>query len=146
MFNLNELLILDTQNEHDSEHDLSKKKNYSVPKIYNTNGDIKKRWYVNFSYRNPSTGKLQRIKNIYGVVNKYKTKEERMSVLVMYQKTLVRLLKQGYNPFEDNAELYQKSTNTTTRATTTPIEIKEESSMALQETFDFGLQIGQMII
>ena len=47
MLTTNELLIFDRQNEHDSEHDLSKKKNYSVPKIYNANGDIKKRWYEN---------------------------------------------------------------------------------------------------
>ena len=152
MLTLNELLTFDTQNEHDSEHDLSKKKNYSAPKIYNANGDIKKRWYVYFSYRNPSTGKLQRIKNIYGVVNKYKTKEDRMSVLVMYRKTLVRLLKQGYNPFDDNAELYQKLTNKTTGATSqpisspSPIKKEEESSMPLQEAFDFGLQLKEKVV
>ena len=96
MLTINELLIFDRQNEHDSEHDLSKKKNYSVPKIYNANGDIKKRWYVYFSYRNPATGKLQRLKNIYGIANKYKTKEDRISVLLVYRKTLLKLLKQGY--------------------------------------------------
>ena len=96
MLTTNELLIFDRQNEHDSEHDLSKKKNYSDPKIYNANGDIKKRWYVYFSYRNPATGKLQRLKNIYGIANKYKTKEDRISVLLVYRKTLLKLLKQGY--------------------------------------------------
>lgn len=107
MLSLNQLLTFDSQNEHDSEHDLSKKKNFSDPKIYNANGDVKKRWYVYFSYRNPNTGKLQRLKNIYGVANKYKTKEERLSVLVMYRKSLLKLLKQGYNPFANNIELYQ---------------------------------------
>lgn len=62
---LNELLIFDTQNEHVLEHNLLENKNYSTPKIYNANGDLSKRGYVYFSYRNPVTGKLQRMKNIY---------------------------------------------------------------------------------
>ena len=45
---LNNLLIFNTQNEHVFEHDLSKKKNYSVPKIYSANGDIKKRGIYTF--------------------------------------------------------------------------------------------------
>lgn len=148
MLTLNELLIFDTQNEHDSEHDLSKKKNYSVPKIYNSNGDINKRWYVYFSYRNPETGKLQRIKNIYGVANKYKTKEERMSVLVMYRNTLLRFLKQGYNPFADNKEFHQKlNSNVKNKTTVSENSAKEEeTSMQLQEAFDFGLNLKQKIV
>ena len=148
MLTLNELLIFDTQNEHDSEHDLSKKKNYSVPKIYNSNGDINKRWYVYFSYRNPETGKLQRIKNIYGIANKYKTKEERMSVLVMYRNTLLRLLKHGYNPFADNKEFHQKlNSNVKNKTTVSENSAKEEeTSMQLQEAFDFGLNLKQKIV
>jgi len=148
MLTLNELLIFETQNEHDSEHDLSKKKNYSVPKIYTSNGDINKRWYVYFSYRNPETEKLQRIKNIYGVANKYKTKEERMSVLVMYRNTLLRLLKQGYNPFADNKEFHQKlNSNVKNKTTVSEDSAKEEeTSMQLQEAFDFGLNLKQKIV
>lgn len=152
MLTINELLIFDRQNEHDSEHDLSKKKNYSVTKIYNANGDIKKRWYVYFSYRNPDTGKLLRLKNIYGIANKYKTKEERMSVLVMYRIALLKLLKQGYNPFEDNTAFYQKLTGKKeigtppTPITSIPIEKKEETSMSLQEAFDFGLQLKEKLV
>ena len=148
MLTLTELLIFDIQNEHDSEHDLSKKKNYSVPKIYNSNGDINKRWYVYFSYRNPETGKLQRIKNIYGIANKYKTKEERMSVLVMYRNTLLRLLKQGYNPFADNKEFHQKlNSNVKNKTTVSENSAKEEeTSMQLQEAFDFGLNLKQKIV
>lgn len=90
MLFLNQLLIFDSENEHVLEHDLLEKKNYSTPKIYNANGDLTKRWYVYFSYRNPATGKLERSKNVYGKTNSYKTKEDRLSVLTVYLKKLLQ--------------------------------------------------------
>ncbi|RSK40400.1 tyrosine-type recombinase/integrase [Mangrovimonas spongiae] len=95
--------------EHDSEHDLRKKPQFSSPKIYNAKGDLSKRWYVYFSFRNPKTGKLERMKNIYGIANTYKKKEERLAVLSVYRKRLLLLLKKGYNPFEDNKHLLKQS-------------------------------------
>ena len=86
MFNLNEILNFECQNEHVLEHDLQMKKNYSPPKIYTAKGDLSKRWYVYFTFRNPETGKLERVKNIYGKSNLYKTKEDRLSVLTAYRK------------------------------------------------------------
>ena len=96
------------QNEHDLEHDLIQKPFYSVPKIYSAKGDLSKRWFVYFSYRNPETGKMQRMNNVYGKTNKYHTKEERFTLLTMYRKRLIYFLKKGYNPFVDNNELYKK--------------------------------------
>ena len=61
-----ESFIFRDENEHDLEHDMSVNDQFSNPKIYTANGDITKRWYVYFSYRNPNTGKLERMKNIYG--------------------------------------------------------------------------------
>lgn len=108
MFNFNKFLIFDSQNAYESAYDLSMKKNYSNPKIYDANGDLSKRWYVYFSYRNPETGKLKRIAPFYGEANKYKTKSDRMFVLAVYKHKIKELLKRGYNPFEKNAELFQK--------------------------------------
>ena len=71
MPNLNELLTFDYTNEHVFEHDLLVKNNFSNPNIYTANGDLKKRWYVYFSFRNPKTEKLKRMKNIYGKTNSY---------------------------------------------------------------------------
>lgn len=105
IFNITQL---NTQNEHVLEHDLKNKTQFSLPKIYTANGDIFKRWYVYFSFRNPETGKMKRLSNIYGQANNFKTKEARFSVLTIYRKRLIYLLKQGYNPFEDNTELYQR--------------------------------------
>ncbi|MHA7843207.1 MAG: RHS repeat domain-containing protein [Winogradskyella sp.] len=108
------LITLECQNEHDLEHDLEHKRKFSTPKIFDADGDLKKRWYVYFSFRDPETGRMKRMKNIYGGANRFKTKAERYSVLNLYKKRLLRFLKQGYNPFEDNTELYQKHTQKVT--------------------------------
>ena len=60
--------------------------NFSISKIFDANGDLSKRWYVYFSFRIPETGKLQRMKNIYGKVNRFKTKESRYTALNLYKK------------------------------------------------------------
>ncbi|WP_040278311.1 tyrosine-type recombinase/integrase [Psychroserpens damuponensis] len=120
MQSIYELVTFESQNEHDLEHDLAHKKPFSIPKIYDANGDLSKRWYVYFSYLNPKTGKLERMKNIYGKTNRYKTKEARYSVLSIYKKRLLKLLKDGYNPFDDNTEHHKLRT-----AKQTNVEIKE---------------------
>jgi len=56
MPNLNLLLTFEYPDEHVLEHDLLMKKNFSNPKIYTAKGNLAKRWYVYFSFRNPETG------------------------------------------------------------------------------------------
>ncbi|MFG6686030.1 hypothetical protein ACGK9U_05565 [Mariniflexile sp. HNIBRBA6329] len=62
MSTLNELFIFEHESEHDLEHDsvhnLQIKKFFSTPKIYSANGDLSKRWYVYFSFRNSKYGLL----------------------------------------------------------------------------------------
>ena len=108
MQTIHELVTLECENEHDLEHTLEHKRQFSEPKIFDANGDLGKRWYVYFSYRNPISGKLQRQKNIYGKANRFKTKSERYAILNLYKKRLSKLLKEGYSPYTDNAELHQK--------------------------------------
>jgi len=48
------------------------------------------------------------MKNSYGKTNNYRTKEDRMWILSAYRKKLPQLLNKGFNPFEDNSELYHK--------------------------------------
>lgn len=76
MLNLNRLLTFDIQNEYESEYDLSQKPLFSNPKIYSAKGDLSKRWYVYFSFRDPVNGNMKRMKPLYGKTNKYKTKKE----------------------------------------------------------------------
>jgi integrase len=118
MQSIYEYLIFTTKIEHDLEHDSKVLPLFSSPKIYTAKGDLSKRWYVYFSFRNPETGKLERMSNIYGKVNNYKTKERRMSVLSSYRRNLLFLLKQGFHPLEDNTELYEQLKN--------PIKEKEK--------------------
>jgi hypothetical protein len=108
MFTLNEFLTNEYESEHVLEHSLLKKKIFSAPKIYSANGDLNKRWHVYYSYRNPKSGKLKRQTPIYSNANKFKTKEERLTVLVTYRKALLKLLNKGYNPYEDNKKLHKE--------------------------------------
>lgn len=126
MESIYKLVTFDVENEHDLEHDLEHKPLFSEPKIYDADGDLSKRWYVYFSFVNPETGKLKRMKNIYGKTNRYKTKESRYFLLRLYKRRLLKLLKEGYNPFEDNTAHHLKKINTTIKKPLeTPNEAKE---------------------
>jgi len=167
MLSLNEFLTLEHNLEHDSAHNLTHKKDFSPPKIYDAKGDLKKRWYVYFSYRDPKTNKLKRQQNIYGNANTYKNKEDRLTLLSHYRRRLSNLLERGYSPYIDNTELYKslliKVVDSTPkkeyvkpmaypfeiRKKETEIEnvepkVKEEPKdigMPLREAFDFSLKI-----
>ncbi|MBP94225.1 MAG: integrase [Flavobacteriaceae bacterium] len=162
MHTIFDYLAGELQNEYESEYDLHLKKNFSAPKIYSANGDLTKRWYIYFSYRDPSSGKLKRQTPVYANANKYKTKEDRLSVLVTYRKALIKLLKKGYSPYSDNKAVYsslneniktasskakQESTNLKTKEVesenTVPVGV---SSMPYQEAFAFGLKQKEKLI
>lgn len=139
MFSLNQLLTFDSQSAYGFAYDLTMNKNFSTPKIYTANGDLKKRWYVYFSFRNPNTGKLKRVTPFYGDAHKYKTKEERLYVLSVYRKKILELLKAGFNPFEDNTELYEKRKEAQQKQTLEPVqkittvEIQKDENSSLQQ-------------
>ncbi|MBR9847516.1 MAG: tyrosine-type recombinase/integrase [Algicola sp.] len=154
MFNLNSYLTNEHGNEHILEHGLSKKKNYSIPKIYSANGNLKQRWYVYYSYRNPETGLLQRMKNVYGGANRYHTKEDRLIVLGIYKAKLLSLLKEGFNPFEDNSTLYenreQRKEDQMSEAIIVPASnLRNESKasvLSYKEAFVKGLKFKEKLI
>ncbi|WP_456424758.1 tyrosine-type recombinase/integrase [Lutibacter sp.] len=126
-----ELLIF----EHRNEHSLPIKKPFSEPKIYTANNDLKKRWFVYYHFRNPKTGLLERMGNIYGNANRYNTKVERLSILTTFQKDLHKLLKEGYNPFRDNQDLYNKKIDVVST-----IEV-EKSKMTIKKSIEFALNL-----
>ena len=111
MLNFKALIQTEYTNAYESAYDLTLKKEFSTPNIYTANNDTSKRWYVYFSFRDPHTGKLKRQTAIYGNANTFKTKEERLAVLITYQKVLHNLLKQGYNPYKDNTSRYHELNN-----------------------------------
>jgi len=148
-----EIVTFEHKSEHVLEHNLSNPKNFSAPKIYTAKGDLSKRWYVYFTFRNPETEKLERMKNVYGKANLYKTKEDRLAVLSVYRKNLLQLLKEGYNPFEDNNILHKTKKDqiipenkSATKVSAKPIEaplpkVKEINDKFLKEAFDYGLNL-----
>ena len=151
MPSFNELLTF----EYESAYDLSVKRSFSIPKIYSANGDLKKRWYIYFSFRDPKNEKLERQTPFYGNANKYKTKEDRISVLVTYRNVLLRLLKQGCNPYSDNLELHQSLFIKNNVAVTSVSPDKdhkksdptpEKTIMTVQECFDFEIKLKEKIV
>ncbi|MEL0650750.1 site-specific integrase [Algibacter sp. TI.3.09] len=170
MLNINEFITFEHENEHDLEYDLAHKKIFSTPKIHTANGDLSKRWYVYFSFRDPKTGKLKRMKNIYGSANSHKNKEDRLALLSRYRRRLLKLLKEGYNPFLDNTEFHKNKLAKKSevpapveQAKTIPVEQpiptevkveapkqeqkeKEEVKMTIREAFDFSLELKAKVI
>lgn len=75
------------------------KKKYSAPKIYNANGDLSKRWYVYYSFRDPKSDLLVRQPPVYAGVNELKTKAERTEAITILRKSVSVILENGYNPY-----------------------------------------------
>ena len=77
----------------------------------------------------------------------FKTKEERLSILVAYRKKLLQLLKDGFNPFEDNVDLYQERTKKLSPIKEeNTVEKVEEPKMSLKEGLEFGLKLKSKLI
>jgi len=129
------------RNVHGNVHDFQKlkpKRKYSEPRIYTGGIDISrwskltkeeqkkalsKPWYVYYSYRNPKSGKLERQDNIKGGANHFRTKKERFEVLETYSRNLSRLLKQGYNPYDDSKDI--------------------DEIMSVEDAIQFGMDINK---
>lgn len=162
MSNLKEFLTFKVESAYVYAYDLSMKKNYSNPKIYDANGDLSKRWYVYFSYRNPETGKLKRVTPFYGEANKHKTKSDRMFVLAVYMHKINALLKRGYNPFENNAEVFLKEQESSLKPNGVHEQVfvvKESKEnvaevsqtdgtkkKTISEAFEFGLNLKKKLV
>lgn len=85
-----------------TEYAMSNRGQWSKPKIYDAGGDITKRWYVYFSYRDPQTGKMVRQNPIYLGVNKaFKTLAERYANIKRVRAIVEQKLINGYNPYKD---------------------------------------------
>jgi integrase len=108
------------QRVHDKVHDSAMKLNYSEPKIFTGGVDItswsklsakdkktalSKSWYIYYSFRNPTTGKLVRQTSIKAGANLYKDKKSRYYILTQLKESLVYVLSQGFNPYENNTSL-----------------------------------------
>ncbi|MGL2994760.1 tyrosine-type recombinase/integrase [Flavobacterium sp. TSSA_36] len=116
-------------NELASAHVLSLKKKYSTPNIYDANGDLSKRWYVYYSFRNPETDKLERQTHIYAGVNKFKTLRERKNAIKILAQAVENILESGYNPYEDEeiVSTSEEKKYTIENAVTFSLELKKNT-------------------
>lgn len=89
-------------------------KMYSEPKLYipkevNKGGSLrepslKKRWYVYYYFRDPSTGQMSKQPfKVYKGLNRLKTVSERKAAGKMLVNVTKRLLSENYNPYELNS-------------------------------------------
>ncbi len=88
-------------------------KKYIDPKIYHGGKtfDLKKRWYVYYSFINPETGEMERQSPITMEINRrFKTKKERLFHFRILKKVLKDMLKKGYSPYENNIEFDEYTT------------------------------------
>jgi len=72
--------------------------NYKKAKVYDADGDIKKQWYVYYSFKNKE-GKYQRFK-VFEDINSRTTKAERYDLANYYRKVIDLWLEEGNSPFE----------------------------------------------
>ncbi|MCF1192295.1 phage integrase N-terminal SAM-like domain-containing protein [Mangrovimonas sp. AS39] len=137
MSNYKDVLTFAYESEYENAYDLPNKNKFTTPKIYTAKGDLSKRWYVYFSFQNPDDpSKLKRVTPFYGKVNKFKTKEERLEVLSVYRRTLIKLLKLGYNPFDDNTSLFEGLKKNPELPQPTPAEKPKKTKTPKKEKSD----------
>jgi integrase len=74
-----------------------------LPKLHDWNGDIRKQWFVFFSYRNPADGKMKRFR-IYDGFTDCRTKKAKLEHGDKLVASFSHKLKTGWNPFHEEAE------------------------------------------
>lgn len=71
--------------------------NYKPAKLYDADGNLSARWFVFYSFKDPSTGKYQRF--IHYISKKNHTRQQRYERARILIKDINRKLHQGFNPF-----------------------------------------------
>jgi len=156
MLNFKLLIDRECKSAYESAYDFSLKAKFTNPKIYTAKGDLSKRWYVYFSFRNSDTNKLERQTPFYGNANTFKTKEERMAVLTVYRNIILKYLKKGYDPFKDNTELHFSLLKTKSAKETIVLNSNKDlpytpdnlldKVYSIQKALDFDLSIKKEIL
>jgi len=72
-----------------------------LPKLYDGNGDIRKKWFVYFSYRNPRDNKMTRFRIFEGFGTLF-TKKERYAHSQKMIREYTERLNHGWNPFVED--------------------------------------------
>jgi len=169
-------IFLLLQKVHENVHVLSMKANYSEPKIYTGGVDInqwsklnnsdrtkalKKDWYVHYRFRHPETGLLTRQTNIKAGANRFKDKRSRYHILKIIKQSLEIVLREGFNPYEDNTDLKQyleerlenkqrakNNTVASNNSTTLKVELEDKlpPKVQLKDAFELVLKLKENVM
>jgi integrase len=88
------------------------KKNYSTPKLYPSNRDMDKIWFVSFRFFNPDTGKYKQFQyrgNLQNILSRAERIQEGKSMAQAY----ADLLAEGWNPFVKETDTVNKEAGLT---------------------------------
>jgi len=78
-----------------------------LPKLNDCNGDVKKQWFIYYSYRNSANNKMTRFR-VYDGFTESRTKKAKYEHAEVLIKKYSDRLKSGWNPFEDDSDaLYE---------------------------------------
>ncbi len=88
------------------EENFSTKSVARLARLNNRNGDIQKNWFVQYSYRNPVSGKMCQFRISKGL-NSIKDCEKRKAKGKAIVEEINAKLKNGYNPYEDLNVIYE---------------------------------------
>lgn len=92
---------------YESVYTIKSMKEYTKPKLYHggKSYDLKKRWYIYFSFINPDTGLMTRQTPIsFDLNRKYKDVKSRLMNFKILLKSVEYLLKEGYSPYEKSLQ------------------------------------------
>lgn len=99
-------------------------KNFTIPKLCTSNGDISKAWYVYFYFTDPLTGQKKQFRYKFGI-NQLKTRREREREAGGIITALHLKLKDGWNPITDKTEKEEYQDMTTFQALDDILSIKK---------------------
>lgn len=112
-----------------------------LPQLYDANGDMKKRWHIFFSYRNPQTNKMTRFRVYDGFATLY-TKKARYAHAQQQIKEYTDRIQNGWNPFD--SDLRKAVYEDNLRYATTARLFKERRSSNLTFNYYSNLFLPQI--
>lgn len=76
-----------------------------LPHLVDAGGDVTKKWWVEYSFRNPKTGVMQRFRN-YTLFTNVPTAKSRYNIAAKFVSKLKIKIESGWTPFSDEQAKY----------------------------------------
>ncbi len=81
---------------------MSRKKVIILPKLHDYGGDLSKKWFVFYSYRDPASGKMNRFK-VYDGMSVTKTRIQRINQADKIIEEFTKKILNGWTPYQDSS-------------------------------------------